>query len=209
MSIDINWLKNNINNDPIIFDIGVAGLHSEIAEFRNAFPLSKIYAFECNDFWLKENISTSIDYGVNYFHVAMSDTDGIKNFIPSVSENGLVHPYSGSFFKDCLHGSKKVYGEPYEVRTVRLDTFCKKYNITPDFIHIDVEGNEFYVLSAMGEYKPKLIWTELVGFNSYECGVTFDEFNALMDSLGYNFLGRNGADGIYYRKDFPVEQYNF
>lgn len=206
--IDINWLKQNFPEDLTIFDIGCAGMNSEIKCFRNDLPYSKIYAFECADYWLQENIENSIKYGVYYFHIAVHSSNSLKHFIPSQSENGQAHPYSGSFYKDILPYSKKIYGEPYEVTTTRLDVFCKNFNTIPDFIHMDVEGSEFDVISSMGDIRPKAIWTELIGFKSYDVKTNFQDFDFLMQNLGYNLVFEDDHDGLYCLNSFKHSVYN-
>lgn len=205
--INLDWLKNNFSNDFVIFDIGCAGMHSEIELFRNTFSNATIYAFDCENYWLEQNLENSIKFGVHYFHVAMDSENSTKQFIPSISEHGKVHPYSGSFYRDVSTSSKKIYGEPYTVPTVRLDTFCKTFKIKPDFIHIDVEGSEFNILSAMGDVKPMAIWTEIVGFQSYDCKKSFEEFNLMMNNLGYRLVYSDSNDGLYCLKKFKHSEY--
>jgi FkbM family methyltransferase len=205
--INLYWLKNNFSDDFVIFDIGCAGMHSEIKLFRDKFSNATIYAFDCENYWLEQNLENSIKFGIHYFHVAMDSENSTKKFIPSISENGNVHPYSGSFYKDVAASSNKVYGEPYDVPTVRLDTFCKAFRIKPDFIHIDVEGSEFNILSSMGTVKPKAIWTEIVGFQSYKCEKSFDEFNSMMDNLGYRLVYNDNSDGLYCLNTFKHTEY--
>lgn len=208
--INLTWLEQNFNKDLTIFDIGAAGLHSGSVEFKLHFPDSKIYSFECNDFWItnsNDNFKIATDYGIHYFHVAMSDTDGTNIFMPSASSQGQFDPYSGSFFEP--EGEHKVYHGGRLVETMRVDTFCNKFKVKPDFIHIDAEGSEYYILKCLGEYKPKAIWTEIQGFAAYKCGVTFETFNEMLDSQGYDLMWSNDDDGLYTLRGESFTEYNF
>ena len=91
----------------------------------------------------------------------------------------------------------------------RLDTFCKQHNVTPDFIHIDVEGAEYKVFQNMGEYKPKCIWAEVGVFNCYDTNTSFTEFNQLMTELGYHMVygPPSGPDALYCLNDFKITEY--
>jgi FkbM family methyltransferase len=208
--INLTWLEQNFNKDLTIFDIGAAGLHSGSTEFRSRFPDSKIYSFECNDFWItgeNDNFKIARDYGIHYFHVALFDSDDTKIFMPSNTSQGVADPYSGSFFEDL--GSHKTYHPGVSVETMRVDTFCKNFKVRPDFIHIDVEGAEYYILKCLGEYKPKAIWAEIQGFDAYPCGVTFEAFNEMMTNQEYNLAWKDDDDGLYLLQGNSFTEYNF
>jgi FkbM family methyltransferase len=210
--INLNWLKKHLPNDCVIFDIGCANIeHGEMVEFRNTFSTAKIYAFECNPYWLKSNIVSSLKYGIFYFHVAMDGVNGVKRFFQSLTQNNTPHHWSGSFYKDIYTESNKVYDTTgIEIPTIRYDTFCKTFGVIPDFIHIDVEGSEYQILQNLDKYKPKFIWAELVGFDSYDCGITREQFDTLLDNQGYKFLGTDNEkhNGLYCLKELEVEEYN-
>ena len=212
--INMSWLKQNFADNSTIFVVGCADLSGEATQIKNEFKKSKMYAFECSDTWLTRNIDFSLKSGIHYFHAAVFSENSNKMFIPSVSENGESHPWSGTFYKDIYTESKKVYGEPYEVRTIRIDTFCNTFGIEPDFIFVDAEGSEYEVLNSLGDVRPKAIWVEIVGFSSYETNKTFDEFNSLMDILGYNLVYPtdetnpwNSPDALYCLKNFEFTEY--
>jgi FkbM family methyltransferase len=45
------------------------------------------------------------------------------------------------------------YTNKQKVMTIRLDDFCRMYNITSiDFLHVDAQGNDFNVLKSLGSY---------------------------------------------------------
>lgn len=206
--INIDWLKENFEHNLTIFDIGSACIDNEPSyDFRQAFPNAKLYAFECEKYWLPSNIRHSITHGIHYFHVAIDNENSVKKFIPSITDNGNFHPWSGSFYDDISQSSKKIYGEPYDVVTVRLDTFCERFGVTPDFIHMDAEGNEYNIMSALGNIRPKAIWTEIQGFHSYKNGKNIEEFDYLMKQLGYILSYSNENDVLYSQANFRCSPY--
>lgn len=208
--INLKWLKKHIPEKCTIFNIGSANIeYGETVEFRKNFPFANIYAFECNDFWLKDNILSSIKYGIYYFHVAMDAINGVRIFYPSLLQQNEPHHFSGSFYKDMLPEAGKIYDKGIEIPTIRYDTFCETFNVIPDFIHIDVEGSEYCILQNLNKYKPKIMWVELVGFHSYDCGITREQFDILMTNQGYKFLwqDKNKHNGIYCQKSLNIEKY--
>ena len=200
-----SWLQNNFDDiDLIIFDIGCADLGDSV-NFRRVFPNAEIYAFECCNDWLDNNIKVSADHNINYFHTAVSNIDGTLNFYPSQSHNGIENWWlSGSTCEPISNPYDVTWGSPYEVESTRLDTFCSKHNISPDVIHIDVEGAEYNVLSCIGIYKPKCIWAEITEFQSHNTGITYTKFSKLMKNLGYVKWHHDKADDLY-----VLPQYNF
>lgn len=211
--IDINWVKENFKEDLNIFVVGCADLAGEGATFKYNFKKSKIYAFECENGWLEQNMRTALNRGIYYFQTAVFSENSKKMFIPSVSQAGEPHPWSGSFYKDIEHESTKIYGDPYEVTTIRLDTFCDIFDVTPDFMFIDAEGSEYEILSGLGNIRPKAIWTEILQF-CYDNKKTFEEFDSFMDNLGYKRVYpevKSGCpqdtDALYCLKNFNHTDY--
>jgi FkbM family methyltransferase len=90
-------------------------------------------------------------------HLALSDSAGsVTLFIPAgkgkfTSPGATIAPQG-----------EKEYGIKEDVATETLDTYCEKNNIVPDFLKIDVEGNELRVFKGgahiLGTYKPSVIF---------------------------------------------------
>ena len=209
--LNFKWVKDNFIQDNFtFFDIGSADLDVSV-RIRQLMPAAKIYAIEAADHWHNSNISRAVEYNINYFKYAMCDVDGEQLFYPSLTEGDTPHPFSSSIFElnpaPDNNPTKKIYGSPYMVESIRLETFCKKYDVIPDFIHIDVEGAEFKVFRNMGIYKPKCIWAEVVAFSHYNTGTTIGRFNQLMTHLGYYPVYSTHVDTLYCQTGVDITPY--
>jgi FkbM family methyltransferase len=214
--LNFNWVKENFETQEnfVFFDIGCAILkHSSTSEMQKILPNGKYYAFEAANHWNDingecDNKEYAKEAGINYYHCAVSDIDGEIDLIPSLTENGQRHPWSSSIFKMNDATSTKIYGNPYSVKSIRLETFCKENNVTPDFIHIDVEGAELKVFKNIGQYKPKFIWAETCTFQHYDTKITTKEFHKYMESIGYHIISySNGNDTLYGLDGFKTTPY--
>jgi len=205
--LNFKWVTENFNKENFVFfDIGSAALTNP-AELRKEMPKAICYSFECSDQWLKDNSSSACRDGVYYFHCAISDKDGTEIFYPSDKLDGQYWPWSGSTCRP-IAGEKFVWGQPYTVNSIRVDTFCDRFNVSPDFIHIDVQGAEYKVFSGIGKYRPKCVWAEVSEFeNIYDTGITAAMFDELMTSLGYVKHYNNSWDALYCLADFKPTPY--
>jgi len=198
---NFEWLKQNFDKDNFVFfEIGTAYIDTSI-RVRSLFPTSEIYAFEAAVYWHEENEELAAQHNIKYFRYAVCDRDGEILFYPSETQNGEIHVWSSSIFelRDAQDNNTfgKKYGKPYLVKSIRLDTFCNEHNVCPDMIHIDVEGAEFKVFQGIGPYRPKCVWAEVGTFGHYDTGIDYDDFNSLMESLGYYLLERFDNDALY------------
>lgn len=210
--LNTKWLIENFSNKNMnLFDIGSAHISGDAMMFKTVLPNATVYAFECSLDHKEHNLLFSSMHDIKYFHCAMSDENGTTMFYPSDTYNGNHHPYSGSVCKPNkteLASGTFVWGEPYTVETIRIDTFCDTHNVTPDFIHIDVQGAEFKVLSNLGKYRPWVIWAEVNEFeNCYETNITHVEFNQLMIDFGYTKMYSNNLDELYILNGLEVTPY--
>jgi FkbM family methyltransferase len=194
-----------------VFDIGSAFIGGDTLLFKNCLPNASIYAFECADVWKERNNQEAAKRGLNYFHVAMSDKNDMVTFYPSAIYNGQSWPFSGSICKPNkteVSSGTFVWGEPHVVETIRLDTFCDTHNVTPDFIHIDVQGAEYKVLSNMGKYRPWVIWAEVNEFeHCYDTNTTYTAFNQMLNEFGYTKIYSNNIDELYLLNGLSVTSY--
>ena len=147
--LNINWVLENFGDKKMnVFDIGCAHVDGDAAMFKKLLPSATVYAFECAEVWKEHNIKAAELRGINYFHMALSDKNDTITFHPSASYNGEQWPYSGSICEPkltVLPSGTFVWGEPYIVESIKLATFCDTHNVTPDIIHIDVQGAEYKV----------------------------------------------------------------
>lgn len=197
-SLNLSWLRENMPNDPVIFDIGCADLHDTI-QIKNTVPSSTVFAFECSNNW-PNNGNRALEHGINYFNMAMSDSEGVLNFYPSGTLDGQTWPWSGSVCSPAepLINDRWTWQQPYQVKSTTLNSFCKEHGIKPDFIHIDAQGAEYKIfLNLDPNNRPLAIWAETTEFQCYNTGVTLGQFNELMSSLGYNEFYKGPSDSLY------------
>lgn len=207
-NLNLSWLAENLNPNAIIFDIGAADLN-DTRKIKEIIPSATIYAFECSKFWEQHNKKVAVEYGINYFHLAMSDTIGTLTFYPSNILDGKEWPWSGSVCEPGtnLLNERWTWGDSYTVDSTTLEIFCQEYNVSPDFIHIDVQGAEYKVFSAIGNLRPSIIWAEISEFHLYETGTTYDNFRTLLESLGYNEQFKDSFDALYVLNKIRVKNY--
>jgi FkbM family methyltransferase len=210
--LNTKWVLENFGDRHInFFDIGASHVSADAMFFKTVLSNATIYAFECAEIYREHNFQFSGWHDIKYFHCAFSDHDGIDTYYPSDTFNGLVHPYSGSICKPTtttVSSGEFVWGDPYTVESIRLDTFCNKHNVSPDIIHIDVQGAEYKVLSSMGNYRPLCIWAEVNEFeNCYETNIKYKDFNELMTTLGYTKYHSSGLDELYVLNNLTVTPY--
>jgi len=208
--LNLDWVKENFNKENlVVFDIGAADM--EVSKIiRHMIPTASLYAFEAFDYWHEENEKTSLQLGIHYYKGAVSGIDGTVAFNPCLTEQGRNHPFSGSIFAPLsshVDAHQQVYGDQVTIHSIRLETFCEEHGVTPDFIHIDVEGAEVQVLANMGKHKPKCIWAETCAFSCYDTSVTCDDLDSLLTALGYYKVYAGSADSLYCQIGFNITPY--
>jgi FkbM family methyltransferase len=128
--------KNNI-----ILDIGAqSGLYSLYAKYK---PQSQFYSYEpfVTTFnLLNDNLRLNEIANVKTFNLAMSDKKGKSILNTCISHNGL-HTMGNTplRFKDV---------HPVEVITSTIDIEFYDKNIPVDYIKIDTEGHEYFILKG-------------------------------------------------------------
>ena len=204
----LNIVSQHIGTmSPIIFDIGACDFQDSM-QLKLLFPQSSVYSVEADSINYERHYQKANILGINTYNFAISDEDGETIFYPSLEETKrkIEWRYAGSILKPVLKpntneaiGHTVTYDtEGVKVKTKRFDTFCSEIGIIrPDYLHLDVEGAETKVVSSFGDNKPRLIFAETCNFHAYETGTTLQEFDELMDSLGYDIITRMEFDTLY------------
>lgn len=213
--MNINWFLENFSyKNFTLFEIGTADIECTVSwRTKKILTEANFFLFEAAKFWHQYNFEKALKENLNYYECAVSDIDGEILLYPSLIQNGEPINDSSSIFKlREVYGfdpKYKIYGDPYLVNSITIETFCKNNNVSPDFIHIDVEGAELKVLKNMGKYLPKCIWTEISGFHHYDTNTTFEEFNNYLESIGYYhvYTTQDGFDSLYFLKGCNISEY--
>ncbi len=209
-NFDINWVHQFITkkDNLIVFDIGAHNFSDSI-NFKRALPSAKVYAFEADKINVEKYGKNAEEAGINVINVAVSDINGEATFYNSQTLNGNEWTCSGSLMKpvtkdgtnEGVHAGLLYNMEGYQVKTVKFETFCDVNNICPNVIHMDVQGAEKSVMSAIGKYRPEIVFAETCEFDTYETNTTLKEFDNLMLSLGYEIKQRLQYDTLYLHKE--------
>jgi FkbM family methyltransferase len=157
----IAYVISSIKKGQTVLDIGAhkAGylyfMISQVGEKGKVFafePQSNLYQYITK---MKKLLSWD---NVTVEHLALSDAAGsVTLYIP----NNKVSAGSSPGATIVEHKDLTAYGVTEVVDTETLDAYCKRKDIKPDFLKIDVEGNELRVLQGgavtLKNHKPKII----------------------------------------------------
>lgn len=189
----------NKNEKFIIFDIGSRDCVQSI-EFYNAFPNSKIYAFECNPNTLdicKKNIEPYNDR-ITLIEGAVCDYDGNITFYPINQKKTIStwkdgNPGASSIFKSNGEYSVETYIQDETITPChRLDSVMNKYGIPKvDIIWMDLQGAELLALIGLGDHlqNVKYIHTKACHSPIYTNQALFPEINNyLVNYYCFNLL---------------------
>ena len=163
-----------------ILDVGAqSGLYSLYAKF---LPMATFYAFEpftpTFDL-LQENIQLNNISNINTFNMGLSDKKGTTVLSTSLSHNGLHTLGNPLRFDDVLD---------FEIEVDTIDNLFYDKEVPLDFIKIDTEGWEYFILKGgektIKKYKP-LIQLEWNDVNMKQCNVNKAMLNSYIEELGY------------------------
>jgi hypothetical protein len=151
-------LKKDLNT---VIDVGAH--HGEtILNIINTFNVKKIYAFEASDInflQLKKKLKSIISR-VEIFLInnGVSEKEGFKNIKQtdesSSSTYSDINEFSKYFKKKkfFLYGKKKYFTN-YETELITLNNFFYQNKLKEiDYLKIDTEGHEFFVLKGFDKY---------------------------------------------------------
>lgn len=180
-------LKNFVKKDDVIFDIGanIGEYTLYAASFINSN--GKVYSFEPVQSVfniLKQNVDLN-SHLRNKIICVNKGLGNKKAILPIYDEQNNINEGLFSIHQKNFIQSKKI--QDIEIDT--LDNFVNENYIDRiDFIKIDVEGNELYVLqgaeSCLKKLQPKLL-IEMSEKNFNAAGYTKQDIFNFLESLGY------------------------
>jgi FkbM family methyltransferase len=191
-----NYIDNTKNYT--IIDIGAqSGLYSLYAKY---LPLSTFYSFEPfpeTYKLLNENLLLNDINNVNTYNLGLSNKSGTTLLNTCISHNGL-HTLGNNPLR--FNDIKKI-----EININTIDNLFYDKNIDVNFIKIDTEGYEYYILQGglktIKKYKP-LIQIEWNLTNLKQCEVDPDIFmNFINNTLEYKILIHHNEELIIASKN--------
>ena len=201
----IAYILNTVKKGQTVLDIGAhkAGYLYFIKQKVTAS--GKVYAFEPQSILYRYIIHIKKEFSwtnVEVEHLALSDAPGkVTLYIPSHKKEANTSSPGATIFEGAISGAIQ---DTEEVTTETLDAYCDRKNIRPDFLKIDVEGNELRIfkggVNTLKKYKPKII-VEIEARHVGEKQVL--ETFSFLENLGYT------GKFICGTKNYPLKEFSF
>ncbi|MFZ1721705.1 MAG: FkbM family methyltransferase [Microgenomates group bacterium] len=174
---EMRFIQNFVKDGDIVLDVGAnIGSISILAASRG--EKVRVFAFEPTEKIIplvKENI------GVNGFE------ERIKIYQTAVSHKNGFLQFTIENESEINHLTSKRHNSSTSVKSLRLDTFVKRTNISRiDLLKIDVEGAEMLVLSGA----KKLIQKNQIETIIFEVNENIQEFGSSVEEM-FTFLRNN------------------
>jgi len=200
--VEIQYILDQVESGQTVFDIG-AHKGGYLYHFVNKVGRSgKVYAFEPQtvlyNYLVRMKAAFKWD-NVIIDHKALSDINGAASlYIPA--NHGRPSSPGASIVSSENFGDYKTE----EITTETLDSYCLKNDIKPDFLKIDVEGNELKVfkggMAVLSKYRPKILFEcEERHIGKEKVLETFQ----FLESLGYKGKFIKGAEIV------PLDTFDF
>ena len=202
--VGVNFIKQSIKKGQTAIDIGAHKGGYLYLMLQLVGDSGQIVAFEPQSILFKYlmRMKTMFNWqNVTIEHLALSDEEGeAKLLIPTNNISKASAP--GATIVDNRERNDIGFSE--QVATNSLDNYCEKYSIKPDFLKIDVEGNELPIfkggINTLRKYKPKIYVECDAGYVGKE--QVLETFSFLMD-LGYTASFINNLERL------PINQFDF
>lgn len=157
----IAYINSAIREGQTALDIGAHKAGYLYFMLKQVGNNGKIFAFEPQSNlyqYIKKTKTLFNWHNVTLEHLALSDSAGtVTLYIPTSEANKITSP--GATILE--HKNSSDFRATETVNTETLDSYCNRHNIKPDFLKIDVEGNELKIfkggLEILKKYKPKII----------------------------------------------------
>lgn len=202
----IEYILNNLKENDTVFDIG-AHKGGYLYFFQDQVgQQGKVVAFEPQS--LLNNYLVSLQNLLNWEnvrieHAAVSDLSG-KAILSIPYNKGRKSSPCATIIQSHMEFTIR---EKEEVETVTIDDYCRQHRLHPDFLKVDVEGNELSVFigakETLKQFRPKIL---------FECEARFigekkvaETFRYLL-SIGYTgyFIDGRSLKSIF---DFSISRH--
>ena len=144
--------------------------------------------------WNGLNVDLS-QISIDLFNISRPNDINIRSAISNI--NGKTHYYENGIINQ-QNSLININENKIEIESYKLDTLLEKHNIEKiDYLNIDVEGNEFNVISdfSFSKYQPKLISIE---DNFYDIKETLNSnIHDLLVKSGYFLASKYGVTCLY------------
>jgi len=200
-SISIFFGLIDPNKSYNIIDVGAqAGLYSLYAKF---LPKSTFYSFEPfkeTYNYLVDNLKINNITNVNTYNIGLSDKkqDNVV-FNTCISHNGL-HTLANNVLR--FNDIKQIY-----INIDTIDNLFFDKGIKADFIKIDTEGHEYFILmgarKTIETYKP-IIQIEYNITNMQQSNISKDMIDNLISELNYKKINITGEELIIAPYDYNI-----
>jgi FkbM family methyltransferase len=194
------FLRYNLGAPSLIFDIGACDFEDSI-KIKSHFHCS-VQAFEPNPFAFKRFSSIALAAGIEVHNLAFGSVHEERDFYCSESASGAFWPHSSSFFAPRRELFKKSWNisfaeNPIKVQCTTLNKFCLEKQIRSiDLLHIDAQGAEIEICSAIDQVNVKAIWAEVNGFGQYHIDASESLLTKTLANQGFRLVMR-GNDNLY------------
>jgi len=193
----IAYINSTIKKGQTVLDIGAHKAGYLYFMLKQVGDKGKVFAFEPQSYLYQyiKKIKGLFNWdNVTIEHLALSDSDGTATlYIPT----NKVSKGSAPGATIVEHKNNSRFGTTENVSTETLDSYCNRHNIKPEFLKIDVEGNELRIfqggVDTLTKYKPKIV----VAIEALHVGQekVLETFK-FMESLGYSGHILHGLERI-------------
>jgi FkbM family methyltransferase len=179
--ITTKLISESVKDGMVVFDLGAnIGIFTVLLS-KLVGKNGQVYAFEpdpeLNEI-LKQNVENNNLQNVFVYSYAISDQSKKSKFSINHKQDGDNRLNSSTMTQDMV-----------DVETITLDEFCKKNNILPDFLKMDIQGSEPKAIRGMKNTlrncsKIKII-SEFYPDAIIDVGDSPNEFLEMLNKLGF------------------------
>jgi len=203
--------RKHIKTDaPTILEVGVLDCKETLA-FKEHFPQSRIFSFECNPDALPVcRAKIAGMSGITLTEKALTDSIGEISFFKTVDKHdGSWNPGASSIFKaNEDYPLEKYSQQEIKVPSSTLEAEMKRLSVDhADMLWTDIQGAELKMLKGAGAFlgKISLIHAEVEFFEQYHGQPLFSDILAYLNSQGFSLLtfttmGKFAGDAVFINK---------